>query len=173
MSFDFDIQSISKVCKTKNGICSRSGEPHELLSGAAGCPTDKLHLLDDKVKARAIAEASKLKPGATITNSSIWKTKLTEPYPHELCDAVAKVMAKHLTHEDVCFKHEPRANSQGILCPNINLKPPTNHYLIHFPKHPGCEACKLSKQMKARSGKVRNEDRVHFEKKNPSIWEIS
>ena len=38
VSYDFDIQSISKVCKTRNGICSRSGEPHELLSGAVECP---------------------------------------------------------------------------------------------------------------------------------------
>ena len=38
VSFDLDATSTSKVCKTKDGKCSRSGEPHELLSGAVECP---------------------------------------------------------------------------------------------------------------------------------------
>ena len=48
VSFDFDVTSISKVCKTKGGKCPRPGEPHELLSGAVECPNGQLHMLDDK-----------------------------------------------------------------------------------------------------------------------------
>ena len=129
MNFDFDLTAISNVCKTKDGKCSKSDKPHELLSGAVECPDDQLHLLDDKVRARAIAKASKLKPGETARNPAIWRTKLAEPYPEELCEALAKVMAKHLTTSDVePSEQQPRA-TKGILCPAINLdKPPSSHY---------------------------------------------
>ena len=92
VSYDFDITSISKVCKTRNGICPRSGEPHELPTGAVGCPNDQLHLLEDKVRAGAIAKALKFKPCETDTNPTIWKTKLAEPYPVAFCDAMATMM---------------------------------------------------------------------------------
>ena len=172
VSYDLDLTAISKVCKTKDGKCSRSGCKHELLSGTVECPDDQLHLLDNKVRARAIAKSSKLKPGEVARNPAIWRTKLAAPYPEELCEALAKVMAKHLTTSDVeSSEQQPRA-TRSILCPSINLdKPPRSHYLTHFPKHPGCEACKLSKQMKARSDKVRSEYRTHSG--NQSNLEIS
>ena len=50
-------------------------------------------------------------------------------------------------------------------CPYQALeRPPKSHYLTHFPKHPGCESCSLSKRQRARHGQTSEKDRVHSEK---------
>ena len=35
------------------------------------------------------------------------------------------------------------------------------HYLTHYPKHPGCEACQLAKAQKTRHSRVGDKDRTH------------
>ena len=121
----------------------------------------------------------------------IWKTKLAEPYPHALCEALAEMVLQHpalLLGQDRGGKisagdsvpkggsvpetvaavvggsdmSASMASSADILCPARSVeKPPEHHYLTHFPKHPGCESCQLSKAMKTRAGKVREKDRAH------------
>ena len=34
-------------------------------------------------------------------------------------------------------------------------RPPRQHYLTHFPKHPGCETCQLSKCQRKRAARVK------------------
>ena len=97
MSYGFaEIDAIGRRCTGKGGLCSRTGKPHELLSGAVECPPDKLHLVEGCVRCpgKGVKPRPMARP-APPTPVKIWKTKLAEPYPMDLCDAA--VSYTHLT----------------------------------------------------------------------------
>ena len=62
----------AKTCKGRGGLCCRTGEKHELLSGTIECPKDMEYLLPPISEAQLIKQRGK---------RMIWKTKLAEPYP--------------------------------------------------------------------------------------------
>ena len=97
----------------------------------------------------------------------IWKTKLAEPYPTDFCDAMAGVICEHplfrlgndSSEEEINDRR--RGNSTNTATPHaapvvdMHNKPPADHYLTHFPFHPGCESCRLSKQQRTRCAQVK------------------
>ena len=105
----------AKTCPNQRGLCQRTGKPHTPLSGTVDCPEDKLHLLDPPGKplssGRAEMEtgssrASVLRPNplakaAPQAPRKIWRTKLAEPYPLEVCDAWAEMILEHPNLEHV------------------------------------------------------------------------
>jgi len=95
-----------------SSICSRTGKPHETLTGFInGAPKGQ------------------------------YKTNKACPYPWEFCTYVAKLVAQpELCYKKKLG--ENRGVPVMPVGPKVSLDPPPpEHYLTHLPKHPGCKAC--------------------------------
>ena len=146
--YGWDLDAKARVCKGHHGTCSRTGEKHVLLTGAVECPDDQLHLLPQRCRPRA-APISSAKASEKKRNPMIWRTKLAEPYPFEFCDTVASVLTSHMSDGLSTSTHAVASSLLGMshgaaAYPARSIeRPPREHYLTHFPIHPGCESCQL------------------------------
>ena len=149
LSYGFPmLSSRARTCSSRGGVCSRTGAEHELLSGLVECPKEYEHLLGP------------VRPGQEGKPRMIWKTKLAEPYPVEFCEEMASQMVMHPKKDDRVgrgpeLKCQPPPSRPTSSAGTQLQRPPRQHYLAHFPKHPGCETCQLAKAQKKRAARVK------------------
>ena len=55
VSFGYpSMEARARTCSGKGGLCSRTGKPHDLLTGVVECPLDQLHLLPKSSRAKLL-----------------------------------------------------------------------------------------------------------------------
>ena len=92
-------------------ICSRTGKPHETLSGFTN--------------------------GAS---KGQYKTNKACPYPLAFCQHIVEYIVAPTISFPVKMRENVQA-AMPVGPKVSMEKPPPDHYLTHLPKHPGCKAC--------------------------------
>ena len=127
------------------------------------CPKEFEHLLGPA------------RPGEEGKPRKIWKTKLAEPYPHEFCEDMADMLIKHPKLE-IGVGRKPELESvtppsrPRSAAGEAWQRPPRQHYLTHFPKHPGCETCQLAKAQKKRCARVKHTNDEKSANRQPQVF---
>ncbi|MDP7647001.1 MAG: hypothetical protein QGH82_02875, partial [Candidatus Woesearchaeota archaeon] len=183
MSYGFStIATRSTPCNRKNNICSRTGQKHEVLSGTVECPEGMEHLLEHGKREPVVRSAKPVsKPDK---KRMIWKTKLAEPYPIQLCESWAEMILERIevVPSDASGDHQGAflvASAGTTKMKDITIapaatkaksKPPKDHYILHFPKHEACETCNKAKCQKKQNRRKLNQQNANKDTVRPTFF---